>query len=318
MTPVVNGLDLSKRIISATWSGSVKQCCRRLDLTLAASSASSAFALPDVPIWSAAEGWQDGKNIFQGKVVQRRRRGGETSATLRCLDYGLYLTNNDGYYVFDCTPEQAARQICADFNLEVGELAMTGVTIQRKFPGKKLHQILYDMYSKASEQTGKKYVIRVAGKKVSVLAKPETSSILLEPRVNLRTSSILEDGTDCCNSAAIYSESGKLLRTLGGWDQAMGLLQRAVIQKDGEDAGAQAQSLLDEGVEQQTITVEVDGDTSLVSGSAVVVRETTAGVAGFFWIDSDTHIWKDGDYTTQLSLNFRNLMNDVSVGTGVN
>lgn len=317
MQPIVNSYDLSKRLISAAWSGSVKQCCRQLDLSLAASASAPGLALPSLPLWSAAEGWQDGRQLFQGKVVYRKRDGEDTSVALRCMDYGLYLTNNEGWYSFDCTPEQATRQICSDFGLEAGELASTGVTIRRKFAGKKLHQILYDMYTKASEQTGKKYVIRVDGKRVSVVAKPETGSVILAPRVNIRSSSIAEDGTNCCNTVAIYSESGEMLRTLGGWDEVQGLLQRAVIQKDGEDAGAEAQALLDDGVEQQTVTVEVNGDPSLISGGAVVVRETTAGVSGLFWIDSDTHTWKNGDYVTRLSLNFRNLMNEVSIGAEV-
>ncbi len=317
MQPIVNGYDLSKRLISATWSGSVKQCCRQLDLTVAASASAPGFALPELPLWSAAEVRQDGTQLFQGKLVYRKRDGEDSPVGLRCLDYGLYLTNNEGWYSFACTPEQSVRQICADYQLTVGSLAATGIKVERKFSGKKLHQIIYDMYTKASEQTGKKYVLRVDGKQVSVAEKPGTASIILAPRVNIRDSSITEDGTNCCNTVVIYDETGKALRTLGGWDAAQGLLQRAVIQRDGEDAGAEAKTMLEDGEEQQTVTVEVDGDPALVSGQAVMVRETTAGVTGLFWIDSDTHTWKDGDYKTRLTLNFRNIMNEVSSGTEV-
>lgn len=317
MRPIVKNYDLSKRLISATWSGSVKQCCRQLDLTLAASAAAPVFALPDLPLWSAAEGWLGDRRLFQGKVVYRKRDGENNAVGLRCLDYGLYLTNNSKPYSFACTPEEAVRQICADFQLEVGRLAATGVTVRRKFTGKMLHQIIYTMYTKAAERTGKKYVIRVDGKQVSVVEKPTTGSVVLAPRVNIRGSSIAEDGTNCCNTVVIYSESGRVLRTLGGWDQLQGLLQRSVVQRDGEDAGPEARAVLEEGEERQTVAVEVDGDPALVSGEAVVVRETTAGVSGLFWIDSDTHIWRDGDYKTRLSLNFRNLMNEVNAGTEV-
>ena len=317
MRAIVNGFDLSPLGISAVWSGSVRQCCRQLDLTLAATADHPGLHLPALPLWSAAEGWLGEERLFQGKVVYRKREGEDAPVALRCLDYGLYLTNNEGWYSFDCTPEEAARQICSDFRLQAGALAATGVRARRKFAGKKLHQILYDLYSKASERTGKKYVVRMDGTLVSVAEKPQSSALVLEPGVNVRGSSIAEDATGCCNTVAVYSESGRLLRTLGGWDEAQGLLQRAVVQRGGEDTGPQARALLEDGAEQQTVTLEVDGDPALVSGQAVVVRETTAGVAGLFWIDADTHTWKDGDYNTRLSLNFRNLMNDVSAGTEV-
>lgn len=314
MRTMINGLDLSQRLVSATWSGSIKQCCRQLAVSLAVSPADPRLSAPDVPVWAPVQAGEGERQLFSGKVVYRRRDGEGTALDLRCLDYGLYLTNNQGWYSFRCTPEQAARQICADFGLTPGKLAATGVTLQRKFTGTALHQILYTMYAKAGEQTGRRYVIRVEGKTVNVEEKPLDSSIVLAPRVNLRTSSVIEDATGCCNSVAIYSEAGEPLRTLGGRDEVAGLLQRAVIQRDKGQAEAQAKAILEDGVVEQTVAVEVTGNPALVAGQAVVVRETSARVSGLFWIDADTHTWKGGDYVTKLDLNFRNLMSDENAG----
>ena len=62
------------------------------------------------------------------------------------------------------------------------------------------------------------------------------------------------------------------------------------------------------------MTVECLGDLDLISGEAVVVRETSAGAAGLFWIDSDRHQWKNGQYVAKLDLNFRNLMDETNAG----
>ena len=65
---------------------------------------------------------------------------------------------------------------------------------------------------------------------------------------------------------------------------------------------------------QQTVAVDCRGDASLVTGNAVILRENVTGVAGLFWIDSDTHTWKNGQYFCKLKLNFRNIMQTVEGG----
>ena len=93
--------------------------------------------------------------------------------------------------------------------------------------------------------------------------------------------------------------------------------QHILTQRDGEDAGAEAQAYLEDNGLQQTMTVECLGDPELISGSAVLLRANTTGVTGLCWIDSDTHTWKNGQYFCRLSLNFRSLTNEVEAGQEV-
>ena len=57
------------------------------------------------------------------------------------------------------------------------------------------------------------------------------------------------------------------------------------------------------------------GNTSLIAGEAVILREPLTGQQGLFWIDSDTHTWQNGLYQNRLVLNFRNLMDEQSAGS---
>lgn len=45
-----------------------------------------------------------------------------------------------------------------------------------------------------------------------------------------------------------------------------------------------------------------------------MLQEPVTGLYGLCWIDSDTHTWKGGVYTTKLVLNFRNLMDEAEAG----
>ena len=94
-----------------------------------------------------------------------------------------------------------------------------------------------------------------------------------------------------------------------------GRLEHVLIQKDGEDAGAEAQAWLADHGLQQDLTVETLGDIRLIAGNAVKLRDTGSGVTGLFWIESDTHTWKNGQYYCKVKLNFRNLADDTISGS---
>ena len=83
------------------------------------------------------------------------------------------------------------------------------------------------------------------------------------------------------------------------------------------DADASAKKLLEDGMLQKTVTVNVLGDTSLLTGETVVVNEPKTGLVGVFWIDADVHTWKNKNYYTKLTLNCRNVMATASAGSEV-
>ena len=89
-----------------------------------------------------------------------------------------------------------------------------------------------------------------------------------------------------------------------------------MIQRSGEDAGAEARAWLEDHGLQQNLTVEVlDPPMELITGAAVLLRDTGSGVSGLFWVDGDTHTWKNGLHLGKFNLNFRNLMNEASAGS---
>ena len=88
-----------------------------------------------------------------------------------------------------------------------------------------------------------------------------------------------------------------------------------MLKQSKEDLTAQAKRLLEDGREEQKITVQNLGNPKYITGDAVVVKDTVTGLSGLFWIDSDTHSWKNGLYQNKLTLNFRNLMDEKDAGT---
>ena len=52
-----------------------------------------------------------------------------------------------------------------------------------------------------------------------------------------------------------------------------------------------------------------------VSGYALIVQETTTGLFGKFYIESDTHTFTDGKHEMALTLAFSNMMDEKEIET---
>lgn len=205
-TCVITGL-----LSTYTLSGSKGAVARSFEFTMAVSELAAYLPRVDVPVGSLTELLTDeGAPLFRGHVVQRKRSSDGVTMVHRCLDRGMYLANNDGWYTVKDTPEAAVRRICGDFGVPVGTLAATRVKVARKFPGVALSKIVGTLYSLASEQSGKRYHTAFdGGGALCVTERTEgDSGLVLAKRVNLMSTSVTESIEKMCNSVAIYDEYG--------------------------------------------------------------------------------------------------------------
>lgn len=56
------------------------------------------------------------------------------------------------------------------------------------------------------------------------------------------------------------------------------------------------------------------GDHTCITGYGVTVTDSSTGLKGLFYIDTDSHVWENGEYKIQLNLNYKNIMNEVNSG----
>lgn len=309
--------DVTRRVEHLSWSGSIQQVSRQLEVALVTPRDGS-LPVPPCEVGSELRLWAGGQNRFLGHVVTRQRDTDADVTTLTGLDRGRFLANNEGWYQFaGDTPEAAVRALCADFSIPVGRLASTGVAVRRKFPGVALSKIVDTLYTLAGEQTGRRYLARFSGLgALEVVEKPNAATLEISPKKNLQTLRIEEDISALSNAVAIYTDTGRLVRTVSDAESVAlyGQFQHVLTQRDGEDALGEANAWLEDNGLAQTMTVECLGDPDLIAGNAVILRANRTGAAGLCWIDRDVHTWKNGQYFCRLSLNFRNLMHETQAG----
>lgn len=307
--------DVAQLVQTVTWSGSDSQTARELTVSLAVPRDGSV----DPP--ELAEGAQlifrrEGTQIFAGPLLSATTSSQSSVVDLSALDRGRYLVGNEGWYQFEnAAPETAVAAICRDYGIPVASLARTGLTVSRKFPGVSLDKIIQSLYALAAQKNGKRYLARFTGAgALEVVEKPSAAALEIVSTMGVTNT---WDITDLQNSVAIRTDTGALVRRVedGASIALNGRLEHVLTQKEGENAGDEARAWLADHGLRQNLTVETLGDIRLISGNAVKLRDTGSGVAGLFWIESDTHTWKNGQYYTKVKLNFRNLADDTISGS---
>lgn len=305
-------------LLNWSWSGDKSTLVRQLVAEIVFDESTG---LPVPQMGDAVMMTDDSGNpIFDGVVLRRSADSEETSMSFTCFDRGIYCRRNDGTYKFrDATPESITRQVCADYEIPIVSLPSTGVKISRKFAGIALDKIFETVWTLATQQTEDKYAITYTPKGLLVAVRDVSErSIVLKAESNLMDARTVEDATNIVNSVAIYDADGSFQRRVGTDDaqKLFGMMERHLTENASSDVDIdkEAQKLLDDGVMTQTVTVDVLGDLSLITGQTVVVRENKTGLQGIFWIDADVHTWKRDNYYCKLTLNCRNVVSGSTAG----
>ena len=204
--------DLTALVQSLTWTGDVRQTARELTCALAVPRDGSVEIPPlEEGAWLTLEA--EGTARFFGTLLQCTTSSQSVTVNLSALDRGRFLAGNEGYYNFsNTTPEAAAALICRDFQIPTAGLAATGIPLNRNFPGETLDAILRTLYAAAGEQNGKRYQLRFTGTgELEIVEKPSTASLEIAQTMGVTNTWNI---TDLCNSVAIYTDGGALVRTV--------------------------------------------------------------------------------------------------------
>lgn len=305
---------------NVVWSGDKQRSARSLTFNLATSETDPNLPAVACPVGAIVSFWgDDGAALFQGEVVSRTLSDRQAYLPVTAHDRGMFLAGNEGSIkIRDETAESAVRRLCGQYDIPVGNLAATGVPLRRKFSSTPLWNIVTTLYTLAGQTTGQQYLARFEWDKLTVTVRSEQGeNLVIRPKSNLLSSTTTQSIENMRNSVGIYDMDGNRLSTIQDAQAVAlyGLLETSLIQQEGQDPNGEAAQILAERGLSQTVTVECMGDTRLTTGRTVVVQQPVMGLSGVFWIDSDRHVWRDGNYTTTLTLNLRNLGYQTETGS---
>ncbi len=304
-------INLSKVVDEVSTEGNYANVCRTCNFGLPLSQSDIRTHLININVGDNIQLIHDNVNLFTGIVWNIPRQTSGKSIDISCKSYGIYLKKNSGFYKFNCTPESAVQQIAKDFNIELGQVATTGITVKRNFFGNSLYDIIMTMYSLAND---KKYIALYDKNKLIIVEKGTLITKPIKSGYNLLTLSYNDTLENMTNRVYVYNKDNILIDTISNNTDITnyGILSN-YVKADDSNYKEQANKLLNSL--DQEIQVQCIGDTSYAVGKSVMLEEPYTKVKGRFYIDEDSHIFKNGIYTNKLALNFKNIMDEKEAGS---
>ena len=308
-------LDITNLLIDVTWSGDYKSCARKLEFSLISSPMDKNIPKVDITLMSMILFYEDDNELFRGFVYEREKSS-DNSISFLCYDYCAKLNDiKVSYNIKDETASSIYNKFLTEYKLNKGDVANATTKIKKVFLGTTAYDMIMTAYTEESKKTGKKYMVYSKGDKFCSSEKGNVKlKLSFEEGKNILSSNFKESVSDMVNKVIIVDENGNKKSEVKNddWLKTYGLFQEVYKQEEGKDSSTEAKAMLN-GIT-QSCSLSGFGDTSCITGYGVQVKDTHTGLVGLFYIDSDAHTWEGGSYTIDLELNFKNLMNEVSVG----
>ncbi|MBR5949123.1 MAG: hypothetical protein IKZ82_10855 [Clostridia bacterium] len=309
----INGKELSGYVVSVSSSGSKTGCARTLDAQIVQSSSDPNIANIELSTGAQVQFDADGYSFFG--VLSSLKRSGESSIfALKAHDMGLYLKRNTTTHkIRGLSPAAAARVLCGRFNVKTGYLEETGTTFDRNFVGTSLYSAIMTGYTFAAEQTKGVYQVRCSGSLMTVIQRGTIIAGTAYPKSNLMSAAYDESIERVVNRVDLYDKEGNLSGSVYG-DTSIGIMAQAMTITDTRGR-EYAEKIIRDNKLERSGSIQIMGNPRAITGNAIMVYDPYTKLYGKFYIDADTHTWKSGIYTTKLTLNFENTMDEQEAGS---
>ena len=306
--------DITEAVSSVSCGGSTSQAARTAEIAVI--NAPNDKNVTDLKLKIAAGDtiklYENNTTLFIGEVITKETTSETGTVTYSCTDLLNHLLKSTGVYNFsNTTAERITKKVCADFEIDTGTVVETKATIKKMIiDGSSIYDIIMMAYTKAARQTGKKYICRMEGTKLTVKVKGTiVKNFVLADEYNITNTKYEETIDSMVNVVKIYDENKKQVGEVknGNWIDKYGIYQQIYTKEKGINAETAAKNMLS-GVEKKVTLDGINGDLSCIAGNGVEVYDKATGLNGVFWIDSDTHTWENGTHIMSLELNFKNIM----------
>lgn len=313
MTILVNNMDLSELIENISWSGDDKQVARKLEFSIVKNIQDSNF--PNVTINEGDEVLFQGDTgtvLFGGIIFDIDRTASSKLVKYLAYDLLFYVNGSELTKDYNATPEAITMDVCATLQITPGVIAATELVVANPCIKKTGYQVIQSSYTAAARQNGKKYMLMMTEvNKLSVIEKGMDSGVILTGEDNLAEANYKVSLQNLVNKILIADKNGMIINTVEDIEsqEKYGVIQKIISQEEGEDANAEAKSML-RGREATASVSGVLDDVRAIAGYAVLIQEAETGLMGCFFITSDTHKYANGEAVMDLILEFQNLMDE--------
>lgn len=256
----------------------------------------------------------NGQELFRG-IIMTQTQSNKKMLSFTAYDNGIYLANNKDTFTYENkTASDVFRDCCTRFGLPMGEVAECTYKIPELTKSKTTaFDAIADALSLDFDATGIRHYVDSKKGKLSLLTRRENIlQWVIEVGQNLSTYTYTRSIEHIKTRVKMVSKEGTTLaeKANAGLEKKIGVFQE--IEKPDESlTTAQIndliESILDEkSTPERTLDVEAMGIAEVISGIGVYIIIPELGLSRTFYVDSDTHTFKDNLHTMTLKLNYAN------------
>ncbi len=321
------GYDVTQLVEQIQWSGRKGSSSRTLKVQLIDNNdCQHARSGIDVEQGQQCLFYYNGTELFRG-IIMAQTQNNKKKLTFTAYDNGIYLANNRDTFTYENkTASDIFRDCCTRFGLPMGEVAECTYKIPELIKSKTtIFDAIADALSLEFDATGiRHYVVSEKGNLKLLTRRENIVQWVVEAGQNLTAYTYTKSIEDIRTRVKMLSKEGTTIaeKSNAALEEKIGVFQD--IEKPDESLStAQINDLITSILEEKstpkrTLNVEAIGITDVISGVGVYIIIPGLEISRTFYVDEDTHTFKDNLHTMALKLNYANDLEKVgkSANTG--
>lgn len=309
------GYDVTQLVETIKWKGRKGSSARTLTATLIDDDGyKHARSGIDVEKGHQCLFNYNGKELFRG-IIMTQTQTNRKKLQFTAYDNGIYLANNKDTFTYENkTASDVFRDCCTRFGLPMGEVAKCSYKIPELTKSKTTaFDAIADALSLDFDATGIRHYVASDKGKLSLLTRRENiMQWVIEVGQNITTYSYTRSIEDIKTRVKMVSKEGTTVaeKKNAALEKRIGVFQE-IDQPDESLTTAQVNDLIasileEKSTPERTLNVEAVGIAEVISGIGVYIIIPELGLSRTFYVDEDTHTFKDNMHTMTLKLNYAN------------
>lgn len=301
--------DISELVESIKWKGRKGSAARSVSISLL--DCKGAQSGIDVTKGHQLIFSYKGKELFRGMIMSQQQSE-SFKMPITAYDNGIYLSNNKDTFVYENkTVHDIFIDVCKRFGIKYSDVAKTSYKIPELTKSKTTAwDAILDAISQDFKATGTKYYVNSSKGVLSLVKRRENIlQWVLETGGNIMSYTYKKSIEDIKTRLKILSDEDKVyaVKKNTELEKKIGIFQD-IEKKDDDLSEAKLQEHIKETLKEIStpeisLSVEALGIPDVISGVGVYVIIDELGIKRTFYVDEDTHTFKGGSHTMNLTLN---------------
>lgn len=301
--------DISELVESIKWKGRKGSAARSVSISLL--DCKGAQSGIDVTKGHQLIFSYKGKELFRGMIMSQQQSE-SFKMPITAYDNGIYLSNNKDTFVYENkTVHDIFIDVCKRFGVKYSDVAKTSYKIPELTKSKTTAwDAILDAISQDFKATGTKYYVNSSKGVLSLIKRRENIlQWVLETGGNIMSYTHKKSIEDIKTRLKILSDEDKVYAVKKNieLEKKIGIFQD-IEKKDDDLSEAKLQEHIKETLKEIStpeisLSVEALGIPDVISGVGVYVIIDELGIKRTFYVDEDTHTFKGGSHTMNLTLN---------------